>query len=222
MGRPRLLRRVHVRDEDVGARWFPGHCPAAEVSNAARAPSRANLRGDPEPHTEPSLRDRLRRPLDTTRTTLSMASIGTSRWGGQRVCRTSPVRAETAGTDPVQISADTSRHPAALSGTQQQLRVSQTAFALVRRSSSTTGGSPALTSANTSPGPVGLNTGTTKRGVHHQRPCLVDRVRPVPDAGVQIDRRSGVAHGELHRLDVDPSIAARFRSDCRGVGVVGA
>src|SRR6185436_16553747 len=30
-----------------------------------RAASRANLRGDPEPHTEPSLRDRLRRPWTT-------------------------------------------------------------------------------------------------------------------------------------------------------------
>jgi hypothetical protein len=47
-----------------------------------RGTSRANLCRDPEPHTEPSLRDRLRRPWTPPRITLRIASIGTSRGVG--------------------------------------------------------------------------------------------------------------------------------------------
>lgn len=55
-----------------------GGDPSPDVdrsSYAVRAASRANLCGDPEPHTEPSLRERLTAPLDTTRTAPKLASI---------------------------------------------------------------------------------------------------------------------------------------------------
>ena len=104
-------------------------------SYAVRAASRANLCGDPEPHTEPSLRERLRRPWTppTPRPSRPLSGKGPGWSAPSSLAATAP-----AGTNPVQIPPDTARHSTALTSTNRHVSASPSTWALVGHSSSTT------------------------------------------------------------------------------------
>ena len=128
-----------------------------------RCPGRTRT-GTPSPTTEPSLRERLRRPW-TTRTTPKPASIRegprvvgvrAAQAPGTRVAKRQHDRAGAAlgeprerpgparrlraepGTNPVQIPADTTRHSTALRSINRHVSTPTRTSALDRHSSSTT------------------------------------------------------------------------------------